>query len=271
MSAETLDTPTTHSLASALPALRWRTLLTAPMSGVENMACDVALMDRARSTGEAVLRVYSWSAPTLSFGRNQKTTGYDRGAISAAGLAVVRRPTGGRAILHHREITYSVTAPVSASESIAAAYAWINALLVSALRSLGAPAEIAARSARAPAPDEHPCFSTATPGEITAGGRKLVGSAQYREDGALLQHGSILVADDQSPVAAFARIPDAKAPATLEQLLGHALAPDELHEALYHSLDGLGVTPTSLTADALAPAIERHAPTFDDPQWTWRR
>ena len=98
------------------------------------MACDVALMERARITGEAVVRVYSWSEPTLSFGRNQKTTGYDRDALASAGMAVVRRPTGGRAILHHREITYSVTAPVAAAATVADEYSWINALLVRALR-----------------------------------------------------------------------------------------------------------------------------------------
>src|SRR3954466_12069034 len=95
---------------------RWRLLVTPPASGPENMALDEALMARAIETGEWVLRVYSWATPTLSLGRNQTARGrYDLGRIRERGLGVVRRPTGGRAILHDREITYSVTAPVDAA------------------------------------------------------------------------------------------------------------------------------------------------------------
>src|SRR5688572_18807484 len=159
MSAPISDTQTTAR--GGLAQLEWRTLLSEPLPGPENMACDLALMDRARSTGEAVLRVYSWSAPTLSFGRNQKTTGYDAADLARKGIDVVRRPTGGRAILHHREITYSVTAPVPARQSLSEGYAWINELLLAALRSIGVDAEIAARWERAPVPDSNPCFATA--------------------------------------------------------------------------------------------------------------
>src|SRR4051812_21636868 len=92
---------------------RWRFLVTPPRSGAENMARDIALQERASRTGEAVFSIYSWSTPTLSFGRNQPAIGlYDLDKIQALGIDVVRRPTGGRAILHHREITYSVTAPI---------------------------------------------------------------------------------------------------------------------------------------------------------------
>lgn len=251
--------------------LAWRTFLTPPFPGAENMACDLALMDRARATGEAVLRVYSWSEPTLSFGRNQKTGEYDRGALERAGLAVVRRPTGGRAILHHREITYSVTAPAPAGEPISEAYGWINALLLRALRSLGVQAKIAAPSGRAPAPDANPCFAEPTAGEITVAGRKLVGSAQYREAGALLQHGSILVSDDQSSLAALAGGGVAPPPATLEQALGRAPVPAELYEALIAGMRENGVEPQPLAAADLADPVARHVPAFVDSQWTWRR
>lgn len=254
-----------------ITAAAWRMLLSPPLSGPENMACDVALMDRARATGEAVVRVYSWSVPTLSFGRNQKTTGYDRDMLACAGIAVVRRPTGGRAILHHREITYSVAAPVAPGESIAAEYAWINALLLRALRAMGVDAVIATRTGRAPAPDANPCFAMPTPGEITVGGRKLVGSAQYRQDGAMLQHGSILVSDDQSSLAALAGAGRAVQPATLEQALGRAPRPDELYDALCSAMAEEGIEPGALPADELPQSIARHVPMFADPQWTWRR
>jgi lipoate-protein ligase A len=271
MSPKISEMPQTAAEGQGLARLAWRTLLTPALSGTENMACDVALMDRARATGEAVVRVYSWSAPTLSFGRNQKTAGYDRDTLARKGIAVVRRPTGGRAILHHREITYSVTAPAESGGSIAAEYQWINGLLLTALRSLGVDAVIAHRAERAPAPDANPCFATATPGEITAGGRKLVGSAQYRHDGALLQHGSILVSDDQSALATLAGAEPSAPPATLEQSLGRTPEPSELHDALRQALARDGIEPEALAADELAQSIARHARTFEDPQWTWRR
>ncbi|MEX0908715.1 MAG: biotin/lipoate A/B protein ligase family protein [Gemmatimonadaceae bacterium] len=263
---ETLDTARPY-----LAQLTWRTLLSPALSGPENMGCDATLMERARATGEAVLRIYSWSAPTLSFGRNQRTDGYDRDGLARAGIEVVRRPTGGRAILHHREITYSVTAPAEPGESITTEYEWINSLLLRALRAMGVDAVIAPRTGRAPAPDANPCFATATPGEITAGGRKLVGSAQYRDDGALLQHGSILVADDQATLATLAATEPAAPPATLEQLLGRAPQPRELHDALRSALAEDGLDAAGLAHDDVAESTARHAPAFRNPDWTWRR
>src|SRR3954468_9964962 len=106
---------------------RWRLLMVPPRVGAENMARDSALQARAAHTGETVFSVYSWSRPTLSFGRNQPARGqYDLKKIRAAGIDVVRRPTGGRAILHHREVTYSVTAPVDGEGSLRETYTRIN-------------------------------------------------------------------------------------------------------------------------------------------------
>ena len=105
----------------------WRTLLTPPLSGAANMAMDHALMERARRTGERVLRVYTWSGPTLSLGRHQVARGrMNIDAARARGVALVRRPTGGRALLHHREVTYSVTAPLDRDDSVRDWYAAIN-------------------------------------------------------------------------------------------------------------------------------------------------
>src|SRR4051794_837993 len=93
---------------------RWRVLLAPPRSGAENMARDSALQLRAASTSETVFSIYSWDRPTLSFGRHQPAAGlYDVERLRAATVDIVRRPTGGRAILHHREVTYSVTAPLT--------------------------------------------------------------------------------------------------------------------------------------------------------------
>src|SRR6185437_1409260 len=116
---------------------RWRLLLAPPRTGAENMARDTALQARAARSGETVFSIYSWIRPTLSFGRNQPASGlYDLEKIRAAEIDVVRRPTGGRAILHHREVTYSVTAPIDAS-SLRETYARINRILQTGLSQLG--------------------------------------------------------------------------------------------------------------------------------------
>src|SRR5256885_6145253 len=156
---------------------RWRFLVAPPRSGAENMARDVALQARATRTGETVFSVYSWSRPTLSFGRNQPATGlYNMTKIRDEGIDVVRRPTGGRAILHHHEITYSVTAPLDDAAPLREAYSRINRLLLDGLRRLGVAAELAAVRERAPSPSIRPCFETPAEGELVAHGAKLVGS-----------------------------------------------------------------------------------------------
>src|SRR6478672_396632 len=201
----------------------WRLLLSPAAGGAENMALDEALMSRARETGEFTLRVYSWASPTLSLGRNQSARRvYDLDRIRARGMRVVRRPTGGRAILHHREITYSVTAPTADAGDLRESYERINRVLVSGLERLGVRTEIAAPAGRAMPPGPAPCFDTPSAGELVVEGKKLAGSAQWRSDGALLQHGSILVEDDQSTLAELSAEPQRAipAPATLSETLG---------------------------------------------------
>src|SRR5687768_159926 len=180
----------------------WRTLVTPPLSGAANMALDHALMERARRTGERVFRVYSWSQPTLSLGRHQMSRNrINTGAARKLGVTLVRRPTGGRALLHHREVTYSVTAALERDDSVRDWYESINVVLLRALRLMGVKAESAMPTGRTPLPGSASCFIRADEGEIAVNGRKLVGSALLRQDGALLQHGSILLDDDQPLLA----------------------------------------------------------------------
>jgi lipoate-protein ligase A len=240
------------------------------------MALDEALMGRARRTGESVLRVYSWSRPVLSLGRNQRALGiYRDQAFAERGIGVVRRPTGGRALLHHREITYSVTAPCADSGALFVEYDRINALLVSALRTMGIPVVVATPTARAAAPSASPCFAEPGRGELTLQGRKLVGSAQWRDRDALLQHGSILIDDDQAAIASLMRDPPAAspAPATLRDALGRAPVMAEVTDALFHAVHTLAdpdATPLELD-DELARDAHDIAPRYRDAAWTWRR
>ncbi|MEO8563668.1 MAG: hypothetical protein ABI601_16440 [bacterium] len=239
------------------------------------MALDEALMARARRTGETILRVYGWSAPTLSLGRNQRARDvYRRDLLARRGIAVVRRPTGGRALLHHREVTYSVAAPCSADEPLLSAYGAINSLLVKALATLGVPVVVAEPAERASGPTASPCFAEPVRGELTIAGRKLVASAQWRDSGALLQHGSILIDDDQSSIPELMLDPiAAPSPATLRDALGRAPVmaevADALHDAVRGSVDR-DATPLELD-DRLLRDTVRMAERYRDDAWTWRR
>jgi lipoate-protein ligase A len=240
------------------------------------MALDEALMERARRTGEVVLRVYAWSEPTLSLGRNQTARGaYDPVRARERQVAIVRRPTGGRALLHHREITYSVTAPLASAEGLRESYARINRLLLDGLARLGVRAGLARPDGRTPPPAAAPCFELPTEGELVVGDRKLVGSAQYREDDSLLQHGSILIDDDQHLVAELATRPIAVPPAaTLRGALGRAPSIDEVARALFaavRDLEDPAAAPLGDDEPALAAAFEVARARYLDDAWTWRR
>lgn len=254
----------------------WRVLLDRARPGAENMALDEALLGRARRTGEIVVRLYAWETPTLSLGRNQDGRDrYDLARAAELGVQFVRRPTGGRAVLHHREITYSVTARTDTLGMLPESYARINRLLVEALRALGAPAEIAEPAGAAMRPGVAPCFERPAPGEIMAGGRKLVGSAQWRDDDALLQHGSILVDDDQMLSAELLRESHAPPPpaATLRALTGRAPSLDEAARCFGDAiavLEDSTVASLALDPDTTCEAARLRAH-YDDPHWTWRR
>ncbi len=263
--------------------MAWRLLLTDRAPGAWNMALDEALMAHSRRTGETVLRVYAWNEPTLSFGRNQTARGgYSPDRLRSQGIAAVRRPTGGRAILHHREITYSVSAPDTAMGELRESYARINRLLVAGLRKLGVEAEVVESlpDRRASAPGLAPCFDHPSVGELVHAGRKLVGSAQWRHEGALLQHGSILVDDDQQMLATLLSestsgmgVVRAPATATLRSALGRAPELSEVADALFSAarqLEDPAALPLDVDDAIKADAIALLAHYRDDA-WTWRR
>lgn len=249
-----------------------------PRTGAENMARDSALQVRAARTGETVFSIYSWSRSTLSFGRNQPARGrYDLRKLRDSDIDIVRRPTGGRAILHDREVTYSVTAPTEGAGPLRETYARINRILQLGLSRLGVLVQPAKTFQRAPVPSIRPCFETPGEGELVARGAKLVGSAQWRENGALLQHGSILVADDQSSLPEFSALTrDAieaiPAPATLHALLGRAPNVEEVATAMFDAVRQIEDADAEELAESeiRGQALER-VPHFLNEDWTWRR
>lgn len=235
--------------------------------GHEHMAVDDALLRAARE-GIAFLRCYRWTPPCLSFGRNEPARSrYDAEAIAARGLATVRRPTGGRAVWHDAEVTYAVAAPVSLFGTLAETYRAIHAVLADGLGALGVPAALAPPVAT-PGPGAGACFASPAGGEITVRGRKLVGSAQVRHRGALLQHGSILLEDGQDVVAQVTRgAPPATRATSLGEVLGRDVTFPEVTDAIVAA--ARRAWPGTWTA-AAPPEVSRES-RFARPEWTWRR
>ena len=257
------------------------------------MALDEVLMAAARR-GALTLRLYAWDPPCLSLGRNQAARGrYDPDEAERRHIDVVRRPTGGRAVYHDREITYCVTAPVGLWGGLRDGYARINQALGRGLRSLGVPLDEALsprsarqpRSARAPRPLARACFRDPLPGELTSAGRKLIGSAQWRLDGALLQHGSILLHDDQAVVDDLmveGRRPAASGAAahtsstgacSLHELLGELASEEAVVAALRRGFEeeiDLRAQPDEWSSGEMREA-QRLVARYEDPAWTWRR
>lgn len=198
------------------------------------MAVDEQLLRDAESTGRAALRLYRWDPPTLSFGRNEAMDQYDRDAIDRRGIAVVRRPTGGKAVWHEHEVTYAVAAPISMFGSLRNAYRTIHMRLAAALRSLGADTQLAPdRPTVRPSGGLTSCFAAPAGGELLVHGKKLVGSAQVRRREAFLQHGSILLDGSQDIVAAVSRWPSAvSGETTLAAILDRAISFDEVAAAI---------------------------------------
>jgi lipoate-protein ligase A len=194
----------------------WRLLVDAPAGGAWNMAVDEVLLDGVAAGATApTLRFYEWAPPCLSLGYFQPFEVVDLDGCRALGVDVVRRPTGGRAILHDRELTYSVALPASVlghDGGVLPSYYRLSLALQDGLRRLGVPAALAPQSAAVGAAVHGPvCFDRPSAHEILLQGRKLVGSAQMRRGGALLQHGSILIEPGISTLRACLRLPDASA------------------------------------------------------------
>ena len=171
-----------------------------PRSGAANMAIDQAIAE-ACAAGASVptLRFYQWKPPAVSLGRHQAVAEIDADAVAQRGYEIVRRPTGGRAILHTDEFTYSVSASLSEPRlagGVMDSYLNISNALLAGLHALGVDADKAPATTRAGADVSAACFEVPSAYEITTSGRKLMGSAQSRRAGYVLQHGSLPLVGD---------------------------------------------------------------------------
>lgn len=224
----------------------WRLLIDGAASGPWNMGVDEALLATAVSAGMPTLRFYTWDGFWLSLGYGQTLPAERRAACRAAGVGVVRRVTGGRAVLHGADLTYAVAAPEGMLPAgLRETYEKLSQALQAGLGAVGIPASGARRPAgpaREPAFD---CFSEAAGDELCVNGRKLVGSAQRRARGGVLQHGSIRLKPEPAPVRGAAGLTEGRSTSIGE--LGFEGTTDELltacvaafSEGLEADLEGL--------------------------------
>lgn len=233
----------------------WRLVETGAGPGAWNMAVDEAMLEAHRAgLVPPTLRIYRWRRPTLSLGYAQRAADFDPAMLAAAGVDLVRRPTGGRAVLHAGDLTYAVVAS-GLPGSVSASYRLIADALVHGLAGLGlAPAVVPgqARPGRSAA-----CFASATRADLAIDGRKVVGSAQLRRGGAVLQHGTIYL---ERPAALAARLlPDETDVADLAALLGAAPTFEVVRDAIAGGIAaafGVALAPGALTAWEQAHAAE---------------
>jgi lipoate-protein ligase A len=258
-----------------MPAANWSLYVDGPAAGAVNMALDQSLLDRAERQGTTSLRLYSWLPHCLSLGRNEPALKrYDRTAIESRGLDTVRRPTGGRAVWHARELTYAVAAPLARFGGLAGAYREIHLLLAEALRRLGAEPVLASPPARVSSLTAGACFATSAGGELLVASQKIVGSAQLTQGSAFLQHGSVLLQDGQSLVSELATTggrPQSAPEVHLTALLGRSIDfPEAAAAASDAARAAWGPPADADDSEPPHPAVE-HLERFSDPRWTWRR
>ena len=239
-----------------------RLLIDEPTDSFLNMAIDEALLLSCQRAEELTLfptiRFYQWSTPTLSLGYMQRSSQtVDPDYCQGAGINVVRRITGGRAVLHHREVTYSVVARTDNppfTGSISETYLLISRAIAGALASLGVRAELADKGGGHSLPTSSitrsPCFYSPSRHEVVCQGKKIVGSAQKRLRDCFLQHGSILLDfDPQLLLLATGQQPGMRLPemvTSIKEVLQREISPEELIESLVASFQqtlGLNLSP----------------------------
>jgi lipoate-protein ligase A len=279
---------------SAQSRPQWRLLDTGPADGFTNMAVDEALLEVFVAEGApTTVRFYSWSPPALSLGYAQSIEReIDLRQCTSLGIDVVRRPTGGRAVLHDHEVTYSLV--ISANDprvtaGILAAYLMISQALIRGLSYLGITAELLPLRRGVPLPSDKAspvCFATPSSYEVAVGGRKIIGSAQRRAHDVIMQHGSIPLSWDLERMrAVFSRSSldrgsaqkerDYRLPMTsLQEAGGRAYDYAEVVVALAR---GIAETWEVDLLPGQFAAAERHLSThlcttkYRSEAWTWHR
>ena len=268
----------------------WRLLITPPARGAWNMAVDEAILEQGqtgRSVSIPTLRLYAWDPACLSLGHAQPFADVDGGRLQERGWEVVRRATGGRAILHTDELTYSVTG--SASDPVLAggvleSYNRIAQALLLAVKTLGLPVEMKEHAGDSPTNTNPVCFEVPSTYEITIHGRKLIGSAQARKKEGVLQHGSLPLTGDLTRICQGLVFENEAArenaaqrllsrATTVESALGQAVTWETAAETFIHAFEsqlGICLEKGELSEAEAKRAEELVAEKYDHPSWTER-
>lgn len=266
----------------------WRLLTTSAAPGAWNMAADEAILEHiGRNESPPTLRLYAWVPACLSLGHTQPFADVDGARLQERGWEVVRRATGGRAILHTDELTYSVTG--SAEEPVLAggvleSYNRIAQALRLAVEELGLPVEMKEHAAGSTTNTNPVCFETPSTYEITVSGKKLIGSAQARKKEGVLQHGSLPLSGDLRRICqalrfeSEARREDAakrllERATTVETALGRTLHWEEAARAFIDAFEiqlGLCFESGELSESEAKRAAELVKEKYAHPSWTER-
>ena len=271
-----------------MPTL-WRLINTPPALGSWNMAVDEAILESAtRGEVPPTLRLFAWLPPCLSLGYAQPVADVDRARLAQHSWDLVRRPTGGKAILHTDELTYSVSGPQTEPclvGSILESYRRLSTALLEALHLLGMPAQSQSEIVQNENEPKGPvCFEVPSNYEITVGGKKLIGSAQSRRRGGVLQHGTLPLRGDLTRIISVLSYPDeasrlqamkklAARATTAEIVLGYPLDWDTAAQAFKKAFEerlDLQLIPSRLTRAELDRAAELEAEKYNHPSWTER-
>lgn len=233
----------------------WRFVDTGVNNAALNMAIDEAILDaHLQGAVPPTLRVYRWERPTLSLGFLQNfEKSVDLKKCDEMGIALVRRLTGGRAVLHHHELTYSIVVSerYGIPKSISRSYALLCEGLIAAYKILGLDVCLAAGENEG---TSNACFSNAGTADLALQGRKIAGSAQFRRNDTLLQHGSLPTKHDTETLFSILKIPSRarrknliaafdKKVISANEALGREIDWQELQEAVYKGFqEALGIT-----------------------------
>jgi lipoate-protein ligase A len=277
---------------------KWRLLITPPARGAWNMAIDQAILEHiGRGDTLATLRLYAWDPACLSLGHAQPFADVDPARLKERGWEVVRRATGGRAILHTDELTYSVIGraeePVL-SGGVLESYNRLAQALLLAVKDLGLPVKMKEYIGQA-APERRDdigslgssnpvCFEVPSTYEITVGGKKLIGSAQARKKEGVLQHGSLPLTGDLTRICQALGFENEAARAeaskrlltraiTVESALGRAVTWETAAQAFIHAFEtqlGLCLEQGELSDSEARRANELVKEKYDHPSWTER-
>jgi lipoate-protein ligase A len=252
------------------------------------MAVDEAILEFAgRGAVPPTLRLYSWTPACLSLGFAQPITDVEKNHLHDRGWDNVRRPTGGRAILHTDELTYSVCGQLSdphLSGSVLESYQRLAIALLEALHLIGINADSAKNSSPLDSQDRNNpvCFEVPSNYEITVAGKKLIGSAQARRKSGVLQHGSLPLSGDLTRIIQVLHYPDEdKRQNARERLLAHAttveavlgysgdwwVASHAFHKA-FRSVLKVDLKPMGLTTEEGQRAKELYLEKYNNPEWT---